>query len=202
MTSYSDEQLMISVGEGDSLGAFEKLIIRYEKPLLIYIASYISDFHTAQDIFQETFYRIFKHRKSFKPDLRFSPWAYRIATNLCIDELKKKTHALEVFLEDVKQNQELFGQPLGTINDGITDNSSLEKRLIKNDLKEKLRNLVKSLPEKLKTVFILSEYQGFTYGEIATILEIPLGTVQSRLHTSFKYLAKLLEEKGLIDELQ
>ena len=105
MTTYSDEQLMLLIVEKDDLKAFEELITRYEKPLLIYIFRYISDFHTVQDLFQETFYKIFKNRKLFNPELRFSTWAYRIATNLCLNELKGKTHELEVFLEDTQPSK-------------------------------------------------------------------------------------------------
>ena len=102
MTTYSDEQLMSSLIEGGNLAAFEELLNRYEKPLLIYIIRLVGDYHRAQDLCQETFYLIFKNRASFDPNLRFSTWAYRITTNLCINELKKKTHELEVFLEDTK----------------------------------------------------------------------------------------------------
>ena len=91
MITYSDEQLMISLVEKDNLNAFEKLLNRYEKQLLIYIIRLIGDYQKAQDLYQETFYHIFKKRESFDPNLRFSTWAYRIATNLCTKELKKKT---------------------------------------------------------------------------------------------------------------
>ena len=83
MTTYSDEQLMASLIEEDNLDAFETILARYEKPLLLYIIRLIGDYQKAQDLYQETFYLIFKKRESFDPSLRFSPWAYRIATNVC-----------------------------------------------------------------------------------------------------------------------
>ena len=202
MIDKDDEQLMALLVEEGNLNAFEDLLARYEKPLFNYIIRHISDFHTAQDLFQETFYRIFKNRASFNPDLRFSSWAYRIATNLCIDELKKKARELEVSLEDNMLNQE---SPFTSRNIGInkiSSNSSPEEKLIKKDLEEKIKDIVKSLPEKLKSVFILSEYQELPCKEIARILEIPLGTVKSRLHNSFKQLVELIEKRGLVDELQ
>lgn len=198
MTTYSDEQLMLLIVEKDDLKAFEELITRYEKPLLIYIFRYIGDFHTVQDLFQETFYKIFKNRKLFNPELRFSTWAYRIATNLCLNELKSKSHELEVFLEDTKPSK----RSPQLSNPHTNSQLSPEEKLITKDLHEKIGNLVKFLPEKLKAVFILSEYQGLTHREIANVLEISLGTVNSRLHDSFKYLYKLIKKKGLINELQ
>ncbi|MCX5886570.1 MAG: sigma-70 family RNA polymerase sigma factor [Proteobacteria bacterium] len=202
MTSCTDEQLMTSLVEQGDLNAFEELLNRYEKPLFNYILKYISDFQMAQDLFQETFYRIYKNRKSFNPALQFSTWAYRIATNVCIDELRKKRRELEVPLEE---NNLAHESSLQFTERGVNPNPinpSLEERLIKKDIEEKIKALVKSLPEKLRSVFILSEYQDLSCREIAQILEIPLGTVKSRLHNGFKQLVDLIKKKGLIDELQ
>ena len=197
MTTYSDEQLMISLVEENDLNAFEKLLNRYEKPLLIYIIRLIADYHRAQDLCQETFHLIFKNRASFDSRLRFSTWAYRIATNLCLNELKSKSHELEVFLEDTKLGNR--SSPLS--NPNTISHISPEEKLIKKDLEEKIKSLVQVLPEKLRSIFVLSEYQGFTNREIANILEIPIGTVKSRLHQSFKQLFELIEKRGLINEL-
>jgi RNA polymerase sigma-70 factor (ECF subfamily) len=202
MNICSDEQLMSSLLEEGDLKAFEELITRYEQSLFNYIYRYMGDFHTAQDLFQETFYLIFKNRKTFNVDLRFSTWVYRIATNVCIDELRKKERQLEVSLEDNKHSNE---SSLQFKERGVNPNpidSSLEEKLIKKDLEEKIKYLVNSLPEKLKSVFVLSEYQELPCREIAKILEIPLGTVKSRLHHSFKLLVDLIKKKGLVDELQ
>ena len=84
----------------------------------------------------------------------------------------------------------------------ISSNPSPEGKLIKKDLEEKIKDLVKILPEKLKSVFILSEYQELSCREIAKILEIPIGTVKSRLHHSFKQLVELIKKRGLVNELR
>jgi RNA polymerase sigma-70 factor (ECF subfamily) len=202
MDTYSDEQLMASLIEEDNLDAFETILARYEKPLLLYIIRLIGDYQKAQDLYQETFYLIFKKRESFDPTLRFSPWAYRIATNLCFKELKKKTHKLEIFLEDINQGESASG---GSIKKGIVNtpsNPSHEEKLIKRDLEDKVHDLIKSLPEKLLSVFILSTYQDLSHQEISKILDIPLGTVKSRLRKSFKQLHELIKKRGLINELQ
>ncbi len=202
MITLKDEELMISLVEKGDLSAFEELLKRYEKPLFGYISKYMNNFHIAQDLFQETFYRIFKHRKSFNNSLSFSTWAYRIATNVCINELKTKARELEVSLEDNSLGQEPSFLSKDKKVDTISHNPSPEEHSIKKDLEEKIRGLALSLPEKLKSVFILSEYQGLSCHDIANILEIPIGTVKSRLHNSFRHLLDLMEQKGLIDELQ
>jgi RNA polymerase sigma-70 factor (ECF subfamily) len=145
MNTCSDEELMsFLVGEGD-LKAFEKLITRYEQSLFNYIYRYMGDFHTAQDLFQETFYLIFKNRRSFNADLRFSTWAYRIATNICIDELRKKARELEVPLEENKLAHESSLQFTDRrVNPNPVD-SSLEERLIKKDLEEKMKEIIRPI---------------------------------------------------------
>ncbi len=197
MTAYTDEQLMIRLVEHATLEAFEELLIRYEKPLFNYIYRYMSDFHLAQDLFQETFFRIYKNRATFNHELRFSTWAYRIATNLCINELRKKTHELETSLDN---NHVSCSSHHKAINKDSHD-CLQEKHLIKQEQEEKIKELVKTLPAKLKSVFILSEYQELSCKEIAKILGIPIGTVKSRLHYSFKRLVELLEKRGLLDAL-
>ncbi len=202
MNNKDDKQLMISLVEEGNLNAFEELLTRYENSLFNYINRHISDFHTAQDIFQETFYRIFKDRKSFNSDLRFSTWAFRIASNLCIDELKKKTRELEVSLEDIKLKRDgIRGNHFVSITPRFEE-ECFENKFFKKDLEEKIKNLVTSLPEKLKSVFILSEYQQLPCKEISRILEIPLGTVKSRLHNGFKQLVITIKKSGLVNELQ
>jgi len=202
MNIYSDEQLMSSLINEEDLSALEELITRYEKSLFNYIHKFTGNFHTAQDLFQETFFLIFRNRRSFNTDLRFSTWAYRIATNICIDEHRKKARELEVSLQQVNFCRE--SSPRGT-GGGVAPNhldSSPEESLIKKDMEEKIMDLVKTLPEKPRPVFILSEYQEIPCREIAKILEIPLGTVKSRLHYAFKHLLELIEKKGLVDELR
>jgi RNA polymerase sigma-70 factor (ECF subfamily) len=133
--------------------------------------------------------------------LRFSTWAYRIATNLCINELKGKTHELELFIEDINPGRVSSYKSLNKRINSMNSKSSPEEKLIKKNLEDKIRNLVKSLPEKLRSIFILSRYQELSHREISKILDIPLGTVKSRLRQSFKQLFELIEKRGLIDEL-
>ena len=202
MADKNDDQLMRALIEKGDFEAFEELLKRHEHALFNYIVKHIGDFHRAQDIFQETFYRIFKHRKSFNPEFRFYTWAYRIATNLCIDELRKKGRNLEVPLEDIQLNQ----NPHPTSNHKESNKTSpqptIEDNLLKKELEKNIKYLVEALPEKLKSVFILAEYQGFSCPEIATILEIPLGTVKSRLHHSFKQVLRLIENRGITNDMQ
>lgn len=158
MADKNDDQLMRALVEKGDFEAFEELLKRHEHALFNYIVKHIGDFHRAQDIFQETFYRIFKHRESFNPQFRFYTWAYRIATNLCVDAMRNKGRALEVPLEDIRPNQ----NPHPTSNHKDSDKTSpqptIEENLLKKELEKNIKDLVEALPEKLKSVFILAEH--------------------------------------------
>ena len=201
MTNYSDEQLMFSLIEKGDLGAFEELLTRYEPPLFLYIIRHIRDYHKAQDLFQETFYRIYKHRKSFNPNLKFSTWVYRIATNLCINEIKAKKNKVELSLDDSDLAKLSSHNSLSERATKMIFNPTTEETLIKKDLEERIKELLEYLPEKLRSIFILSKYQELSNQEIAEVLEMPLGTVKSRLRQGFKLLYEIIEKRGLIDEV-
>ena len=186
---FSDEQLMVQLIEEDNFEAFEELLNRYEKPLFNFLAKSLDNYHAAQDCFQEVFYRIYKHRKTYNPDFKFKSWLYRIAHNLCIDEIRKKTYD-ETGIAQNELQPELF------------NSCSPETRLIRDDMEEKISSLVRGLPEKLRTVLILSQYEKFQLSEIAALLSIPEGTVKSRLSNAFKRLILLAEQGGLLDDLR
>jgi len=170
-----------------NISAFEILLDRYKIPLFNYIKRLTGDFHKAEDICQEAFLRIIKKRFSFNSDFNFSTWAYSIATNLCKDERRK----------DIIRQKELLEN--GYVNNQL---STPESSVIEKNIGEKIRAIVSLLPEKLKTVFILAEYEGFSYEKISEILDIPVGTVKSRMHNALKQLMEYIRREELINDLQ
>jgi len=182
-----DEELMAIFISNRNINAFEVLLDRYKNPLFNYIKRLTSDFHKAEDLCQEVFLRIVKNRFSFNEDFKFSTWAYSIATNLCKDERRK----------DIIRQKELLENGYGG-----SQLSNPESSIIEKDIREKIRVIISLLPQKLKTVFILAEYEGFSYEKISEVLEIPVGTVKSRMHNALKQLLKNLRKEELINDLQ
>ena len=101
-SSPTDETLMYRAREGD-VTAFEALMKRYEMRLFNYIRRFIGNAADAEDLFQETFIRVYKHRTTYKESAPFKPWVYRIATNLCRDHQRKRKRKRETSL-DATQN--------------------------------------------------------------------------------------------------
>ena len=180
MSDLSDESLMARVQKGETQ-LLEMLIKRYEKALFAYAQRVLQHRAAAEDAFQETFLRVFQKRQSYREGSSFRPWLYTICLNACRDHLRKCSRRPESDLD--KSAYALSdGQP-GP--DSVTAQSMLAAHI---------RQAVESLPEKQRDVLLLSYYQQLQYPEIAEILEIPVGTVKSRMFHASKFLAEQLNE--------
>ncbi len=193
-TSYAqmeDGELIELIKEGDER-AFAVLIKRYQKSLYSFIFRMLGTPEEAKEIFQETFIRIYKNIHSFNTDSRFSPWAYRIAHNLCIDYLRKSERDI------LKKQTSPFNEGLGH-HSKISEKGegshleSPESITYKNQLSKRVQMAVEQLPPKQRAVFVMYQYNNFSYEEIAEALNIPLGTVKSRMHNAIKRLGTLLK---------
>lgn len=185
----SDDQLMLMVQETGDHAAFAALVRRYQKPLFGYLYRCTGDRYAAEDLFQETFMRIYQARAAFNRKLSFSAWAYRIATNAFLDMRKKKAVAMEKPAGDDVFSQYASG------HDGP------DKALLKKAKSQRVQELLSGLPDRYRTVLLLVHYQGLSLKDVAAALGIPVGTVKSRLHKAFRQLAALAEKRGLIDEM-
>lgn len=166
----SDEELMSQIKTGN-VEAFEILFNRYRTPIFSFIYKMLGDFHKAQDIFQETFFRVFKDAYRYKETLSFYPWLYRIAHNLCIEEIRRQKKSENIFVnESVKESNEHW-------NGRMPD-----KELEDKEIEQILERAILQLTEKQREVFILREYQELSYEDIAQITSMSIPAVKSCLH--------------------
>ena len=162
---------------------------RYQKKLYGYLWRFTGNKHAAEDLFQETWMRIYQARSKFNHEMPFSAWAYRIATNACLDTRKKKSMAMEKATDDE------------VLNRHASSHDRPEKRLIQEAKGRRVQALLNELPEKFRGVLLLKHYEDLSIKTIAAVLEIPEGTVKSRLHKGIKQLTVLAEKRGLSDEM-
>jgi RNA polymerase sigma-70 factor (ECF subfamily) len=183
-----DDSLLERFLEGDG-DALESLIKRYEKPLYAYLARVTGDRHLAEDVFQETFLRVAKEAARFDRKRKFKPWLYSIATRLAIDGLRKKTVRSEVPLEAPEGGAGLV--------EGIAGGARgpLEEAEKKEEV-ERLHEAMARLTEVERAVALMHFREGLTLLEISEALDIPLGTVKSRLHAALVRLAGLMRQGG------
>ena len=185
----SDEELMLSYRGGDE-AAFEMLYRRHEKPLLNFFYRVVMNAVDAENLCQETFFRIVRAKKKYEATAKFKTWLFQIALNLCRDRLRRMKHRSHISL-----NTQASSQNDGDIelHELISDPSSdLEKHMETEELGALVQGAITSLPEDEHLVVVLKEYQGTKFSEIANIMNCPIGTVKSLNHRAHKKLRKIL----------
>lgn len=185
----SDEELMLSYRGGDE-AAFEMLYRRHEKPLLNFFYRVVMNAVDAENLCQETFFRIVRSKKKYEATAKFKTWLFHIALNLCRDRLRRMKHRSHISL-----NTQASSQYDGDIElrELISDPSSdLEKHMETEELGALVQGAITSLPEDEHLVVVMKEYQGTKFSEIANIMNCPIGTVKSLNHRAHKKLRKIL----------
>jgi RNA polymerase sigma-70 factor (ECF subfamily) len=195
LTTCSDEELMQRFRRGLS-EAFGVLVRRYERELYGYLRRYLADAALAEDVFQNTFLQVYIKSGQYEVGRPVRPWLYTIATHQAIDAMRRNGRHQAVRLED--PTGELGGELAGllelteTRSPGPVESASVEER------RERIRATVEALPDLLRQVLILAYYQVLKYREIADLLQVPVGTVKSRLHAA---LVKLQESWASLPSL-
>ncbi len=177
---------------------FEKEAIPHMDALFNFALRLTGDSDEADDLVQETYLKAFRFFDKFERGTNCKAWLFRIMKNTFINSYRKSAKEPDkVDYEEVENFYE-------SIKPSSTDSAHLEKEMYDNLLDDELSNAIASLPEDFRMVIILCDIEGFTYDEIADFIDIPVGTVRSRLHRARKMLfAKLYNyaaDKGYIDK--
>jgi RNA polymerase sigma-70 factor (ECF subfamily) len=168
-----ETELMLRVKAGDR-AAFEELYALYRKPLANFLYRLCWNRTLAEDLLQETFLRLWRAAPGYEPAARVSTYVFKIAHNLHLNEAARRREKL---LEDA--DPELRDDP----------SADLHRR----EVQKAVRKAIESLPEGERECLLLSEDQGFKYAEIAEILDIPVGTVKSRMFSAVARLREALQ---------
>jgi RNA polymerase sigma-70 factor (ECF subfamily) len=184
----TDEDLLLRFSSGET-SAFGELVRRYERELYGYLRRYLGDASLAEDVFQNTFLQLYLKSHQYEAGRPVRPWLYTIATHQAIDALRRNNRHQAVSLE--QSRAETSAGEVGSLMDTLESASAAPLETVADEeRRERIRASVERLPEFLRQVLILAYYQGLKYREIADILDIPVGTVKSRLHAA---LVKLQE---------
>lgn len=181
----SDEELLKLFRAGNA-SAFDALVHRYEGELFGYLNRYLRNRELAEDTFQTTFMTVYQKAETFEEGKRFKPWLYAIATNQAIDASRKRKRRQTISLENEWDSGESSAKA-GSLRDVLESNNEKPDSLIMMDEKKvQVRKAIDTLPENLRQVLLLAYFHEFKYQEISEVLEIPLGTVKSRLHAALE----------------
>ncbi len=182
-TVETEADLIRRAQAGDS-GAYGELVQRYYLPVVHVAYRLCGEAALAEDMAQETFLRAWVNLASFRPAASMKNWLYRIAVNATLDVLRRKP--------EIPVDEEVVQMVPDTVPDP-------ETALMQKERSEHLQRMLGSLPEATRSVLILREYGELSYHEIAAVLDIPLGTVMSRLNSARTRLRDLLKE-GMPEE--
>ncbi|MFC1490111.1 RNA polymerase sigma factor [Candidatus Latescibacterota bacterium] len=177
----------------DDLEAFEILVDRYKNRLINFVFRFVKDFDVAEDIVQETFLRVFKHRHNYKAIANFSTWIFTIAGNLAKSELRRRKRWRFLSVDAINDGEKKFELP----DNHIKPDRATSVRI----LDENIQISIDSLQDKYKESLILRDIEGMSYKEIAEITKVPVGTVKSRVNRARKKLQKKLKGHTPDDEL-
>lgn len=184
----ADEDLMLSLKHGDD-SAFAELMRRHRGPIVNYVNRMIGDRDRAEDLAQEVFLRVYRHAGTYRVTARFTTWLYTIASNLGKNELRNRARRRNVSVEDTPFELKQEDYHLGTREDFLAPDRIADL----NDRQIKVRQAIDALPEHFRMMLVLRDIEGFAYEEIASMLDLPLGTVKSRINRARLEFKKQVE---------
>ena len=172
-------------GEED---AFQELVGQYKDSVYGFLRRFLSRSDLIEDVFQETFMQLYVSRDTFDVSRPLRPWLFTIAANKAKDALRRMQRSESTYLGNI------FGSDDYSIDDALNvldhDATMPYDELIKNETAQSVKRVISKMPEKLREIILLAYFHRFSYAEIARILEIPVGTVKSRLHTAVSRFAE------------
>ena len=184
----TDEDLLLQYRETGDRELYAQLVYRYERELFSYLRRYVGNAEMAEDVFQTAFLQVHLKCEQFEAGRRFRPWLYTIATNAAIDARRRNKRHIAVSLDTPReQDHEDVGRLVNLLESGDLGPSD---SIVRQEANRLVRKTLDQLPESMHAVIQLVYYQGMKYREAADVLDIPVGTVKSRLHSA---IAKLTD---------
>jgi RNA polymerase sigma-70 factor, ECF subfamily len=194
----ADEALMLAFQNGDGR-AFEQLVHRHRGPVFNFLLRLLGDRARAEDLLQETWLKVVRSAPSYEKKAKFTTWVYTIARNLCVDASRRDRHRQTTSLDAAGSGEEGEGQALGErVADG---QATPERRAHGSQVRQAIEAALQKLPAEQREVFLLREYAGVPFKEIAEVTGVPENTVKSRMRYALEGLRRVLVELGVEGDL-
>ena len=187
-TNITDEQLIKNFQHGD-VEAFNQLVGKYKNRIYNFIYRFVRDVSMAEDLTQDTFLKLYTHKDTYREIAKFSTWLYTIAQNLAKTELRKRNRRQTYSVSDLSTEDREF-----VISSD--ENTVIDKSSSNHDFNIAIMDCLSDLSEEFQIMIILRDFQELSYEIISNIMEIPIGTVKSRINRGRLKLVKLLKDKG------
>ncbi|HWR60142.1 MAG TPA: sigma-70 family RNA polymerase sigma factor [Clostridia bacterium] len=171
------EKLLVKKSQSGDIEAFELLISSYDKRAYNIAYRIMGNEEDAKDMAQEAMLRVYRSIKDFKGQSSFSTWLYRIVTNVCLDELRRRKNDRHVSIDSTIKTED------GELHIELcSDKETPEAAYERVEQRELIKEAIRELNDEYRSVIVLRDVQGFSYEEISGMLECSLGTVKSRIN--------------------
>jgi RNA polymerase sigma-70 factor (ECF subfamily) len=182
----TDEDLLVRYRRTGDRSLFAELVHRYERELYNYLCRYLGHAEMAEDVFQATFLLVHKKCQQFEEGRRFRPWLYAVATNAAIDAQRRNKRHRAVSLDRIGGHDKDDSPAL--VNLLVSEDPDPMAQASRLESGEWVQRALDELSDQMRSVVHLVYYQGLKYREAADALNIPVGTVKSRLHAAIQKL--------------
>ncbi len=193
----TDDLTLVKRVRGGDQRAFKLLVERYQRKVYAVALGMLKDKEEAMDVSQDAFVKVYKYLDHFKGDSSFYTWLYRITANICIDRIRKRGGAEHVEFDESVATDASEAR-IGALGSRLGTNP--QKSALRRELAEKIQEALAQVPEKHRAILLLREIEGMSYEDLARTLEIPKGTVMSRLFHARTKVQKILSEYLELDE--
>ena len=182
---YTDEELIASFQNGNEQ-AYIELVRRYRDRLMTFVFRFVGDMELSEDIVQDTMIKVYTHKHYYKEIAKFSTWIYTIAGNLAKTELRKRKRRKVTLLSQMNTDDRKYEIPSTELQ---------SEDIVQGEYTERyIQKAILQLPLHFRTVVILRDIQELSYEEISKIVNVPLGTVKSRINRARLQLQQRLKE--------
>src|SRR5689334_13322773 len=177
---------LVHLAQSGDARAFEALVVKYQRRIARHVARYVRRASDVEDVVQDTFIRAYRGLASFRGDSAFYSWLYRIATNVALSALKRDP-APVLLGDDAPDERDDAFEP------GVSDSEDPERRMIASQIADAVQAALARLQPDLAQPLMLFEVEGKSYAQIAQMLDVPVGTVRTRIYRAREFIAKRLE---------
>ena len=175
MADNATDKEIIERVKGGEKEAYDLLVLKYQQRVINLISRFVKNHSDALDVSQETFIKAYRAVPNFRGESAFYTWLYRIAVNTAKNHLTVQSRKITKSDYDVADIEQIEG------NMSLTEQTTPESLLVKDELQETILKTIENLPEDLKSAIMLREIEGLSYEGIAEVMECPVGTVRSRI---------------------
>ncbi len=187
--SLTDAEVMLRAGCDDT-AAFEYLAVKFHRPMIAFMYRMVRNQALAEELAQEVFLRVYRSRKSYAAEAKFTTWLYRIATNLAVNHARDHQVERSGKVVSIDEPDDETGVTLD-VADGTLN---AEQQILRRERMEAIKKHVTALPEKQRAAVLMHKYDGMDYREIAAVLKLSESATKSLLFRAYEALRERLKE--------